>query len=605
MLADREQTAVQHPMLTRIRACSTTPDAAASFFTAVLHPKPSARLTGLQALEHPYLRQCVHQMQDHYHPPPFNPPRNMEERMACDALPEAASHRNMLRSLGTAGRAAGLAGFAVAKSVAKAVSGKRRHDMSQYFPDYTHPQHDFDLLPKSESDSTAVARDSATSNHPSCQGSGASLLAADTPCSGGQLSASAQQVSARQQRSAAAHEAADRQRPKPMAKPQFKAPDVKSRKLQQPLDPLHQAKASVRVDPQRAHASSIPGSPISNAHAEQAPEAAVAVAGGSDTAIAVVETEAPDAAVAISTEAPDAAVAIGTEAPDAAVAITTESHSTSDATAVTAITNHHVAASTATAAVTPAETQAEQQEPALTAAHRQACIAVTLLATALALRTLPAGSVTTAAATVHKSGAPSTANVSSARCKAGESLHSHRIELLPQDDEGCDLGTAQQRLQSHPIQLFPEDEEDCQMVDQLQGQQNHSPVSVTDGGEGRDSDPHRQPSRLQCHAVSSLNSCIDMDSHMADTSNTQQVSVATAGSHNADGATHGLALHVGSIYGLPTSDRWRQDRGDDAHSEAGSTTPASPDEELYAARYIETTVADRLVCWDNSTRLQK
>ena len=270
--------------------------------------------------------------------------------MACDALPEAASHRNMLRSLGTAGRAAGLAGFAVAKSVAKAVSGKRRHDMSQYFPDYTHPQHDFDLLPKSESDSTAVARDSATSNHPSCQGSGASLLAADTPCSGGQLSASAQQVSARQQRSAAAHEAADRQRPKPMAKPQFKAPDVKSRKLQQPLDPLHQAKASVRVDPQRAHASSIPGSPISNAHAEQAPEAAVAVAGGSDTAIAFVETEAPDAVVIISTEAPDAAVAISTE-----------SHSTSDATALTVVTNHRVAASAVTAAVTPAGTQAEQQ----------------------------------------------------------------------------------------------------------------------------------------------------------------------------------------------------------------------------------------------------
>lgn len=594
MLADDEQTAVQHPILTRIRACSTTPDAAASFFTAILHPKPSARLTSLQALEHPYLRQCVHQMQNHTHPPPFNPPRKMGERMACDALPEAASRRNMLRSLGTVGRAAGLSGFAVVKSVAKAVSGKRRHDMSHYFPDYTHPQHDLDLLHKSEGNSFAVVRDSATSSHPSCQGSGASMRATDTPCSGGQLSAPTQQSLARQRRSAAAHEAADRQRPKPMAKPQFKAPGVKSRKLQQPIDPLHQAKAPVQVDPQHAHASSITGSPISDAHAQQAPEAAVAATGGSDTAIAVVETEAPDAVVVISTEAPDAAVAI-----------ITESHSTSDATAVTAITNHQVAASTATAAVTPAETQAEQQESALTAAHRQACIAVTLLATALALSTLTAGSVTTAAATVHQNGAPSTANVSSARHKGGESLQSHRIELLPEDDDDCDLGTAQQRLQSHPIQLFPDDEEDCQMADQLQGQQNHHPLSVTDGGEGRDSDTHRQPGRLQCHAVSSRNSCAGTDSHMAVTSSTQQVSVATAGSCVAGGTMHGLALRVGGIYGLPTSDQWRQDRGDDAHSEAGSTRPASPDEEVYAARYIESTVSECLACWDFSTRLQK
>ena len=529
MLAERSQTAVQHPMMTRIRACSTTPDAAASFFTAILHPKPSARLTSLQALQHPYLRQCVHQMQDHYHQPPIDPPRNMEERMSCETLPEAASRRNMLRSLGTAGRAAGFVGFAVVKSVAKAVSGKRRHDMSQYFPAYTHPQHDSDLLHhKSEDDATAVARDSATSNHSTCQGTGASLVAAYVVGTEGQLSASTQQVLARQQRSAAAVDAADRQRPKPMAKPQVRGPVLKSRKVNRqclPFDPMQRVKAPVRVDPQHTLASINPGSTVSSAHAKRVPEAAVLIADRSDIAVAAVNAEAPAATASVSAKA----------------------HSTTDVSALTAVENRRVPATAATA----------------TAAATRDCFVTR------------------------------------------QSLQSHRIELLPEDDEDCDLGTAQQRLQSHPIQLFPEDEEDCQMVDQLQGQQNHSPVSVTDGGEGRDSDPHRQPSRLQCHAVSSLNSCIDMDSHMADTSNTQQVSVATAGSHNADGATHGLALHVGSIYGLPTSDRWRQDRGDDAHSEAGSTTPASPDEELYAARYIETTVADRLVCWDNSTRLQK
>ncbi|DBB10202.1 hypothetical protein WJX82_003503 [Trebouxia sp. C0006] len=70
LLAEATQTPAEHPILSQVRACSTTPEAAVSFFTAILHPKPSARLTSLQALDHPYLKQCVHQMQDHYHPPP-------------------------------------------------------------------------------------------------------------------------------------------------------------------------------------------------------------------------------------------------------------------------------------------------------------------------------------------------------------------------------------------------------------------------------------------------------------------------------------------------------------------------------------------------------
>ncbi|KAL3159455.1 serine/threonine-protein kinase gin4 [Trebouxia sp. C0009 RCD-2024] len=60
--AEMEGVPISHPLLDRVRTCSTTPNAAANFFSAILHPKPSARLTSAQALQHPYLRRCVSQM---------------------------------------------------------------------------------------------------------------------------------------------------------------------------------------------------------------------------------------------------------------------------------------------------------------------------------------------------------------------------------------------------------------------------------------------------------------------------------------------------------------------------------------------------------------
>ena len=167
LLAEATQTPAEHRILSQVRACSTTPEAAVSFFTAILHPKPSARLTSLQALDHPYIRQCVHQMQDHYHPPPLDPPRSWKERLQTNCLEASDSHTSMLRGLSTVGKAAGLAGFAVLKSVAKAVKGKRRHDISQYFPTYTHPERDSDLLTSASQDKlTAVIRNPGSSVNP-------------------------------------------------------------------------------------------------------------------------------------------------------------------------------------------------------------------------------------------------------------------------------------------------------------------------------------------------------------------------------------------------------------------------------------------------------
>ena len=65
-VAGGTHSAVHHPLLDGIRKCSSTPDAAADFFCAVLHPNPSARLTAAQALAHLYLQPCVCQMQASY-----------------------------------------------------------------------------------------------------------------------------------------------------------------------------------------------------------------------------------------------------------------------------------------------------------------------------------------------------------------------------------------------------------------------------------------------------------------------------------------------------------------------------------------------------------
>lgn len=65
-LAEGNNTAVDHPLLDKARAFSSTPNAAASFFSAILHPSPTKRLTSAQALQHPYLRRCVQQMQASY-----------------------------------------------------------------------------------------------------------------------------------------------------------------------------------------------------------------------------------------------------------------------------------------------------------------------------------------------------------------------------------------------------------------------------------------------------------------------------------------------------------------------------------------------------------
>ena len=142
--AEEKGVAVHHLLLDNVRACSSTPDAAAAFFCAVLHPSPTARLTSAQALQHPYLRRCVAQMQASYHASPAPASAvmsNSSPLQGTDILGRLASVSSsglkMMKSL-------------VSQALPGTSSSGKRHkvhmrDMARYFPDYSHPSSDAEL----------------------------------------------------------------------------------------------------------------------------------------------------------------------------------------------------------------------------------------------------------------------------------------------------------------------------------------------------------------------------------------------------------------------------------------------------------------------------
>lgn len=54
---------IQHPLMAQIKACSVVPELAADFFVQIFNVRPDARPTAAQALAHPYLADCVQEMQ--------------------------------------------------------------------------------------------------------------------------------------------------------------------------------------------------------------------------------------------------------------------------------------------------------------------------------------------------------------------------------------------------------------------------------------------------------------------------------------------------------------------------------------------------------------
>ena len=147
---------VSHPLLDRVRSCSTTPNAAANFFAAILHPDPTKRLTSAQALHHPYLKRCVSQMQlAQYAQTPSQGPGFISaecHKLACAPLPASrtrlgpscsARKLNPLQSVlsGLFSRTAGTCNF----------DPRNDDPLSKYFPDYTHASSDAELCPVPDS----------------------------------------------------------------------------------------------------------------------------------------------------------------------------------------------------------------------------------------------------------------------------------------------------------------------------------------------------------------------------------------------------------------------------------------------------------------------
>ena len=62
MAASKKDGVVEHPLLDKVRACSSNPDDAADFFLQLLHPYPLCRMS-VEAQAHPYLAETSSKMQ--------------------------------------------------------------------------------------------------------------------------------------------------------------------------------------------------------------------------------------------------------------------------------------------------------------------------------------------------------------------------------------------------------------------------------------------------------------------------------------------------------------------------------------------------------------
>ncbi|KAA6424392.1 MAG: CPK related kinase 1 [Trebouxia sp. A1-2] len=595
LLAEATQTPAEHPILSQVRACSTTPEAAVSFFTAILHPKPSARLTSLQALDHPYLKQCVHQMQDDCHPPPLDPPCSWEERLHQDCPKASASRNSMLRGLSTVGKAAGLAGFAVLKSVAKAVKGKRQHDISQYFPTYTHPKQDSDLLTSTPQDKlTAVIRNPGLSVIPQqsteVDTSDAGMdevvraLAAQShaaPLQRYDVSAAAMGLS--QQRVAAAYKAVNEQRPMPAARHQFRAPASKAKK-EMPFDPLRRPGARLNRHLHYPFSARIGRSaPDADSGPQQAPDAAVAVvAAGISAAPRHAEAQLPIIAAG------------STKTAKAAVFYSTEMQSTGEVCTSTAAGQNRLPAASTTGQAEPVSTEqmslptaqgadhafggaagqsgAESLQQGYTATAVGGSLSAVLAsgnAGAESTRQVTSGTAAAANTTgAQHSSANAAAPINTAASVNGLASDSMQGRMLPMAAEACGLTLAQQNLRSHQIELLPEDEEDFNPVSQqLQELPTYPMPPLENVGGSVRAQSQTQPEGVQRQAVTSLCSATEQDSDIAD-------AFLVSGEGEVD-----------------------VDREDDAYRDASSNTPALYIEDMPIAREEEQGAGHRKGSW--------
>ncbi len=153
-MAIQTESNVDHPIIDRIRGCSSTPNDAVDFFTHLFHPCPCHRLTTTAALHHPYLAACLRQMRHDVHatnqlPLNLNTDAYAIRRKGVLHLPRALGRQLRLsQAFGMVKHIAGSAARPITKPLSCIMRRPGRRsgsDLSPCFPHYTHRPQDHEL----------------------------------------------------------------------------------------------------------------------------------------------------------------------------------------------------------------------------------------------------------------------------------------------------------------------------------------------------------------------------------------------------------------------------------------------------------------------------
>ena len=514
----------------RVRACTTTPDAAAAFFTFLLHPTPSARLTSLQALNHMYLKRCVQQMQDFYR-------QSAPSQDAACVSPEVHSlasaplpdSTGFFPKLALARRR----GFRHLQSAVSSILPARSKvdELAEYFPDYVHAACDAELAANLAADSVSDRSDSRARCH-----QGMAQLLPASPVTELQPPASKQPPSLQMHASAnpAAAAAIGQERQTPVSAP---GPTTEAAGVQQQSMTTQQASASTESASQQQHSASgqqapasllprcttrSPGgpneasaqqqqqseyktmpSPGSASNAQQA-SAQSSSCGSQVSPRLQTDTTAPNrfskplmpvnthqsAAVSLQSEPPTTTL---TDRPNQATEVAAEEDacpgkelSFSDAESL-----NHRASDQGQNQELPA---AVQDPPSTHPPAGHPSTANPMIQDNISLATdSDAAAAAAVNAAVQFEGAqdivpPVFGATRPARpmlsCKTAVKISSHPVEILPEDEEAMTNAEPDNHLHSHPLQLSPLDEEDldwCQAEDQQCQSHRHKSGTVEQG----------------------------------------------------------------------------------------------------------------------------
>ena len=118
---------VVHPIIDKIRACSAMPNLALDFFTHLMHPCPTCRLTATAALHHSYLSACLRRMRSPTQPALPVPPH-------CLVPADTQQQPKLLRAVRQVASTAGRPVAAPVGAVARLLHNGFRHVVAAVSP---------------------------------------------------------------------------------------------------------------------------------------------------------------------------------------------------------------------------------------------------------------------------------------------------------------------------------------------------------------------------------------------------------------------------------------------------------------------------------------